>query len=361
MEAQPERVLDGFPYEVLPTGWFQVAWSDAVAAGDVVPLRYFGLDLVLYRSEAGAAVVLDANCPHMGAHLGYGGRVSGEEIVCPFHGWQWAPDGRNTLVPSDGAPTNRRKLRCWEVAETNGILWVWYDHAGRAPLWEPLAERRGDRDFVSVYPGCVHRWEGLHARPQYMIENVVDLDHFPSVHFNHSKPEVVEIRDLGPVISIDMKTVHGYGKARTWLTPDGPVETVMTTDCYGMSTIFSDWGPGSDGSYLITNMTPIDGSHLDIFMTVLVPQDPDFQDLDMPQGRALRRVGQQRTQTERDVPIWEHLVYVARPPYSRNEGKFMVEIKRWASRFYEPDELDRAVASTDGDPNSGAVTAATGL
>ena len=338
MSGAAEVLRDGFPYDVLPTGWYQVAWSDEFALGDVRPLRYFERDLVCYRGADGTVAVLDAHCPHMGAHLGIGGRVEGCDVVCPFHMWRWGPDGRNTLVPSEGGPTSRRRVGSWSVAESNGMVWVWFDDAGRAPLWAPLAERRAERAFLPVWPGCVHRWEALRGRPQYMIENVVDLEHFPSVHYNKSEPEIVEIRDGGHSMAIDMRTVHGYGKEKTWLTPDGPVETVMTTELYGMATIFSDWGPGGDDSYLITNMTPIDKHHLDMFMTVMVLQDPESTNREMPEGRALRRVEQQRKQTQRDVPIWENLVYNARVPYTRAEGKYMVDIKRWASRFYEPDK-----------------------
>ncbi len=83
-----------------------------------------------------------------------------------------------------------------------------------------------------------------------------------------------------------------------------------------------------------------------MFMTVLVEQDPEAKGTELPEGRALRRVEEQRKQTQRDVPIWENLRYVAAPPYARGEGKLMVEIKRWAKRFYEPDELDRMLAQT---------------
>ena len=66
-----------FPFP-LPNGWFQVAYSDELAPGQVEPLRYFAQDLVLYRTEGGRAQLADAFCPHLGAHIGYGGRVSGE-------------------------------------------------------------------------------------------------------------------------------------------------------------------------------------------------------------------------------------------------------------------------------------------
>lgn len=348
LERAPEVVTDGFPYDVFPTGWFQVAWSDELEPAGVMPLRYFGLELVVYRGDDGWPVLMDAHCPHMGAHIGHGGRVEGCDIVCPFHGWQWGPDGANTWVPSEGAATNRRRIRSWPVAETNGIIWAWHDHFGREPLWEPLTERRGEQAFVPVFPGCVHKWEGVHARPQYMVENVVDLDHFPSVHHNTSDLEIIEVRDSGHVLSVDMRTVYGHGKAKTWATPNGPVETVLTTDVLGIGTILSDWGPGSDASYLITNQTPVDDDHLDMFMTVLVAQDPESSNTEMPEGRALRRVDQQRKETDRDMPIWNHLTYVARPAYTRSEGKVMVEFRRWAQRFYDPDALTRALAEANG-------------
>ena len=343
MERSPEVLEDGYPYDVFPTGWFQIGWTDELDAGGVRGLRYFGVDLVLYRAEDGTPVLLDAHCPHMGAHLAFGGRVSGCDIVCPFHSWQWGPDGSNTLVPSDGGPTNRRRIRSWRVTETNGIVWAWHSQDGGDPLWEPLAERRTERPFLPVFPGCINKWEGVHARPQYMVENVVDLDHFPSVHHNKSDSEILEMRDGGHVLSIDMKTMYGYGKAKTWATPNGPTETVLTTDVYGIGTIFSDWGPGADSSYLITNQTPIDNDYLDMFMTVLVCQDAESTNTELPEGRALRRVAQQRKETDRDMPIWNNLVYNARPPYARREGKVMVDFKHWTTRFYDPDELKRVL------------------
>ena len=57
-----------FPFPI-PNGWFSVSCSDELAAGDVKLLRYFGEDLVLFRGEDGVAHVLDAYCPHLGAHL----------------------------------------------------------------------------------------------------------------------------------------------------------------------------------------------------------------------------------------------------------------------------------------------------
>src|SRR5262245_39689420 len=50
-------------------GWHMVA--DASQLGkEPMPLRFFARDMVLYRGESGQPHLVDAYCPHMGAHLG---------------------------------------------------------------------------------------------------------------------------------------------------------------------------------------------------------------------------------------------------------------------------------------------------
>ena len=45
---------------VYPRGWFVVAFSSELAAGQVKSARYFGEELVIFRGEDGVAHVLDA-------------------------------------------------------------------------------------------------------------------------------------------------------------------------------------------------------------------------------------------------------------------------------------------------------------
>ena len=68
----------------IPFGWFQIGWPSDVAAGETKPLYYFGRHLVLWRDERGEVHLQDAFCPHLGAHLGHGGKVLDCEIACPF-------------------------------------------------------------------------------------------------------------------------------------------------------------------------------------------------------------------------------------------------------------------------------------
>jgi phenylpropionate dioxygenase-like ring-hydroxylating dioxygenase large terminal subunit len=70
------------------TGWFQVAHPSELEPGTARPPKHFGHELVLYRGALGEPVLLDPHCPHMGAHLGHGGRVRDGCVACPFHGWR---------------------------------------------------------------------------------------------------------------------------------------------------------------------------------------------------------------------------------------------------------------------------------
>jgi len=99
----------------IPNGWFQVAFSHELEPGAVKPLRYFDKDLVAFRTEAGAISVLDAHCPHLGAHLGHGGKVKGGSIECPFHAWQFGTDGKCTAVPYAEHVPRKAKLSTWHI------------------------------------------------------------------------------------------------------------------------------------------------------------------------------------------------------------------------------------------------------
>lgn len=114
-------VTTQLPVAHLPTGWFQVGWSGELVACEVRPMHYFGRDLVMYRGHGGQVHVLDAHCPHLGAHLGFGGRCQGDDIVCPFHGWRWDGEGNNVEIPYSSR-TQRNRIKVWEVRERNGTI-----------------------------------------------------------------------------------------------------------------------------------------------------------------------------------------------------------------------------------------------
>ncbi|MEZ4289722.1 MAG: Rieske 2Fe-2S domain-containing protein [Myxococcota bacterium] len=90
-----DRGAPGFP-----NGWYAVGWSKDLGVGDVRRIRYFDNEMVLFRGRSGEAHVLDAYCPHLGAHLAEGGRVQGESVRCPFRGWEFdGASGEVSKIP----------------------------------------------------------------------------------------------------------------------------------------------------------------------------------------------------------------------------------------------------------------------
>ena len=124
------------PLSMKPTGWFQIAWSDEIAIGDVHKMHYFGQEMVAWRAESGRLTVMDAYCEHLGAHLGFGGHVEGEVIQCAFHGWQWNKEGRNVCIPDEKRPNRGRRMRTYPVVERNESVYIWHDVEGREPFFD---------------------------------------------------------------------------------------------------------------------------------------------------------------------------------------------------------------------------------
>ncbi|RYG62528.1 Rieske (2Fe-2S) protein, partial [bacterium] len=127
--------MSRFPFPRYPNGWFQVAYSDELAKEQVLPLKYFGKDLVLYRTAEGAVHLMNAHCPHLGAHLGYGGKVEGDCIRCPFHSWKFDGEGACVEVPYAKKIPERAKVGTWHVRDVNGLIMAWHHAKNEPPAW----------------------------------------------------------------------------------------------------------------------------------------------------------------------------------------------------------------------------------
>ena len=83
--------------------------------------------LVLFRDSAGRPHGLVDRCVHRGMALS-SGRVTGDCIQCPYHGWSYDGDGVLRSVPAlcDGERLPRATTRRADpVVESDDHLWVW--------------------------------------------------------------------------------------------------------------------------------------------------------------------------------------------------------------------------------------------
>jgi phenylpropionate dioxygenase-like ring-hydroxylating dioxygenase large terminal subunit len=155
--------------------WHPVAFS-ADLQDSPIHADLLGEPLVLWRALAGVRAMSDV-CVHRGTALSLG-RISGGEIVCPYHGWRYAADGRCVAIPQLQDPTRvpaKARVRTFGVQERYGLIWV----ALEPPRW-PLPEvpELEDGSWILVSAGP-YRWQCDAAR---QVENFTDFGHFPWVH-----------------------------------------------------------------------------------------------------------------------------------------------------------------------------------
>src|SRR5579884_2451361 len=291
----------GFPDSDYPSGWFQIAWSAEIAPGGVKPLRYFGRDLVLYRGESGEARLFDAFCPHLGAHLGYGGRVEGEDIVCPFHGWRWDCQGCNVDIPYSERTNRSRRLRTWPLHEADGLLLMWYDRNGAEPTWFPPAiPEAATGGYFEPYEAGTHRvWTNVALHPQWVAENAVDPAHQQFIHGAAQPGKILFFDADGPIFRARQELVFGVGKPSTWLTPGGSVTAYLDEEVMGVGLGIARF-TGTDDAAHVQSTIPVDEEHCDIRVTVFVPRDRSG-DEDRPDGAAMKRLAFQFRQLENDL------------------------------------------------------------
>ncbi|MFC4506052.1 MULTISPECIES: Rieske 2Fe-2S domain-containing protein [Streptomyces] len=316
-----------------PMGWFCIGFSDEVRPGQVVTRRLVDGDVVLYRTRKGLLRATEAYCPHLGAHLGVGGAVEGENLVCPFHRFAYAPDG-TCVKTAYGTRPPKARLRQLEVREINGgIIFVWYDHDGAGPHWElPEVDLTG-------YSPLVHITVDMPTHPQEVGENTVDEGHFPVMH----KSPILEIRPynftghvLGLNFTMRVPLPH-LPRAAMTVTYDGELHGLGYTA--GSMTLKA--GPVLRGWIMPTVVGPW---RIQLrFAACLRLPAPRWlpprlgQALAYAAARALCDIGLRATAAgfvlNDDSPIWHTKRYQPAPRLADGDGPIMA-YRRWAQQFY---------------------------
>jgi 3-ketosteroid 9alpha-monooxygenase subunit A len=318
-----------YPFPAVPDGWFSVAASDDIAVGQVTRLHYLDRELVAFRGDDGNARVFDAHCPHLGAHLGVGGRVCGDGIVCPFHGWRFDGEGRVVEVPRLDRRPPRVSARTWDVCERNGRIFVWSHAGGDAPAYDVTTYRDDGADWTPWRTSAYRVRIGL----QDLTENIIDRSHFWTVH-DMAPPDndQFEVAFEGPSM-----TVNQWIKVTAVSEKGFEVQALTTTCGPGIVAVQVREGPLDMLTYI--TQTPVDDEITEITIHFSMKALGDEQ-----ATAAVAKLNDEITnlQFTQDVPIWENKVYRDRPPLTGVDGP-IAQYRRWFRQFYstwEPAQQD---------------------
>jgi 3-ketosteroid 9alpha-monooxygenase subunit A len=336
----PFLVHASAPSLPIPRGWYVISESDAVARGDVRPVTAFGRELVVFRTEDGQAHVVNAHCPHLGAHLGHGGTIVGNDIRCPFHGWQFEGKSGRCMKAAHGDPVPpRAELQRWHVDEQDGVILVWFHDEGAAPDWHVPPQP----DFgLSWSPWRRRTWE-FKARIQDVGENDADISHSPVMHGLTDELPRLTMETSGPICDWTMELTANRS---AFGLPDLPwaldllrvpkvipafIEVRRTGFSLGLirqrSTLPGGW---QIRSQTFISTTPIDAQHVRVVARHRVRPTP---------LRPLTRIVLDKysaafdTTFEEDIVIWSNKVYRMRPAVSKSDWA-VIKLRKWARQFY---------------------------
>ena len=118
----------------VPNGWYQLCYVSDVPSSSPLEVRALGQVYAVWRDPlSGNIVAQDAFCLHLGANLAVGGKVTEDGCLrCPFHAWDFRPDGSVANVPyiSKDSVGNKcvteKKLKTHAVKVFNGLVCVWF-------------------------------------------------------------------------------------------------------------------------------------------------------------------------------------------------------------------------------------------
>ena len=173
--------------------WYPLTWSRNVER-KLSRHKVLGIDLVVYRTEAGQPVAMDDVCPHRLAPLSLG-KLKDDAIQCGYHGMTFGSDGRCIRVPGQPQIPASAKVTSYPLYERMGLVWIWPGDPARADTGQIY-------DLPQYHSKQWHSAEGdalsIDANYLNLADNLCDPAHVSFVHLS----------TLGSAASEDIPVEH---------------------------------------------------------------------------------------------------------------------------------------------------------
>lgn len=316
-----------------PRGWLMVA-SSASLSSTPIEGRFFGEDVVLYRGDSGRPVMLDAYCPHMGAHLAVGPsgataqhcvQVVGDAIRCPNHGWRFNPDGQCDEIPySPMTIPDTLRIKSWQLEECGGCVFAWYDAEGGAPTYKlPEVPQWDDPQWLKAPIAEMGEWD---VHPMELAEHGVDKIHFANVHGAD--------RVLSHCVTFtDHRTVTRSETAMLNPADNSEQALLAHSRYYGPAFLLAEVEAEQPFIHLFCH-TPVEDGKVRAWHTLMMKINGDTAtDADHQLFESVYQISQ--LNFEQDLQIFKRKKPCLRPVQIPGDPPFR-QYRIWYSQFYQP-------------------------
>ena len=160
---------------VLFNDWHVVAYASDLKEGKPMAVCLLEEDIVLWRVGDTIHAWRDL-CLHRGTRLSLG-KIENECLICPYHGWTYNEEGQCIRFPAhpQQVPPAKAHAQVYGAQQRYGWIWVTLGKPEHDP---PAMPEWDDTSFRKVDCGPY----GIRANGPRVIENFLDVTHFPFVH-----------------------------------------------------------------------------------------------------------------------------------------------------------------------------------
>jgi nitrite reductase/ring-hydroxylating ferredoxin subunit len=310
------------------SGWYAVALERELKSGSVITRKLAGREIMLFRTVSGKVVAAEPYCPHLGAHIGRGGKVLGELVVCPFHGFGFDTSGACVNTPY-GPPPSGASLQTLPVFIYLDVIMVHHGlpdkPAPSAPELPALDGGWGRVKFKRMHTNAYHL---------DILENSFDVGHLSAVHrfSDASVATPLQIQEMNASTEYSMTRILPFNKR---------ISLNARVTLYGLGLAVSEISLGAWKIRQLSLPTPADRREADIIVGIAVHKRGTSgwaRTIMIPVEFIARSITLKLIMSEyrRDFKIWESKVYLDRPKLARNEGS-IGKYRQWARRFYVAD------------------------
>jgi len=182
-------------HTVLFNNWTGICFdADVLNIGDVKPVTFLGMPLLVVRNSNGAISVYQNTCRHRGMILVQEPTNIRKVIRCPYHSWCYDLNGKLQLTPHIGGPgcnthegINPEHLSLHKIPANVWLGVVFVNISGTAVPFDSYAEnlRKRWREFDDIELVCDSSTSfklDVNTNWKLAVENYCESYHLPWIH-----------------------------------------------------------------------------------------------------------------------------------------------------------------------------------